>query len=101
MDLLECQIANALQTPSAVDVSSPKKGKEDEEKQKWGCTVNVQETWTFLVLKIGKHVCRFILSDGVYVFVINVECNIKFFCFVCKSYFLFKFVSNMNLFTSQ
>ena len=79
LDLLECQIANALQPFSAVDVSSPKKAKVDEEKQKYGSTTNTQETKTFLVLERVKQVCRFILSDRVHVFVIIFECNIKFF----------------------
>ena len=64
LDLSECQIANALQPPSAVDVLSPKKAKADEEKQKCCSTANTQATKTFLVWDIGKHVCRFILSDS-------------------------------------
>ena len=54
LDLLECQIANALQPSSAVDVSCPKKAKVDEEKQKCGCNANTQETTTFLVFEHGE-----------------------------------------------
>ena len=79
MDLLECKKANALQPPSAVNVSSPKKSKVDEEKQKCRSTANTQETKTFLVWDMWKHVCLFILSDRVHVFVINFESNYKFF----------------------
>ena len=71
LDLLECQMANTLQPSYAVNVSSPKKAKVDEEKQNCGITANTQDTKTFLVLEIGKRVCRFILNDGVDAFVIN------------------------------